>query len=89
MVARGDMGVEIPLEDIPALQKMMIKKAYSACLQVITATQLLDSMIKNPRPTRAEDPARIVSAAGNCRRYGKTCGRNKLWKSDLSLNWWK
>lgn len=54
MVARGDMGVEIALEEIPSLQKMIIQKAYSAGLQVITATQMLDSMMKNPRPTRAE-----------------------------------
>ena len=54
MVARGDLGVEVALEEIPIIQKKLIKKASSAGLQVITATQMLDSMIKNPRPTRAE-----------------------------------
>lgn len=54
MVARGDLGVEIPLQEIPVIQKKLIKKAYNAGRQVITATQMLDSMMKNPRPTRAE-----------------------------------
>ena len=103
MVARGDLGVEIPMEEVPIRQKEFIKKCNEAGKIVVTATQMLESMVNNPRPTRAEvsdvanaiydqTSAIMLSAESAAGKYPIECVQtmDKIAKSiESSIKYWK
>ena len=103
MVARGDLGVEIPMEEVPIRQKEFIKKCGKAGKPVVTATQMLESMVNNPRPTRAEvsdvanaiydqTSAIMLSAESAAGKYPIDCVKtmDKIARSiEGSINYWK
>ena len=103
MVARGDLGVEIPMEEVPIRQKEFIKKCNKAGKIVVTATQMLESMVNNPRPTRAEvsdvanaiydqTSAIMLSAESAAGKYPIECVKtmNKIARTvEASIKYWK
>lgn len=103
MVARGDLGVEIPMEEVPIRQKEFIQKCGKAGKPVVTATQMLESMVNNPRPTRAEvsdvanaiydqTSAIMLSAESAAGKYPIDCVKtmDKIARSiENSINYWK